>query len=96
LVHPASSSCGATFAATNKATSVAHITSATVEHVADPPVALVSLNGAIHGCAEIVGGRVVANLSADGRATVSARTVAEVACRSGFAVGFPIAERVGR
>ena len=61
--------------------------------VVDPPMALVSLGGAVQGCAEIVDGRVVANLSADGSSTVSARTVAEVACRCGFAIGFPIAER---
>jgi hypothetical protein len=62
-----------------------------VMRVVDPDVALVWLDGAVQGCAEIVNGMLVANLSADGCASVSARTIAEVAYRGGFAIGFSIA-----
>jgi len=61
-----------------------------VMHVVDPVVAVVWFHGALQGCAQILRGALVANLSADGSASVSARTVAQVAARSGFGVGFPI------
>jgi hypothetical protein len=51
---------------------------------------VVWLDGALQGCAQILRGSLVANVSADGSASVSARTVAQVAARSGFGVGFPI------
>lgn len=66
-----------------------------VTHVVDPDVLLVSLDGAIQGCAQVLRGKVVANLSADGRALVSARIVAEVAVRAGYGIGFPIGQGRG-
>lgn len=62
-----------------------------VMRVLDPDVAMVSLDGSVQGCAQILRGALVANLSADGSSRVSARTIAEVALRSGYGLGFPIA-----
>ncbi len=47
-----------------------------VMHVRDPDVAVVSLDGAVQGCDQVLGGALVANLSADGSPRVSARIVA--------------------
>jgi hypothetical protein len=55
-----------------------------VMHVVDPDLAAVFLDGAVQGCAQIIDGRVVANLAADGSSRVSARTVAEVALKGRF------------
>lgn len=62
-----------------------------VTHVFDPSVAMVSLGSAIQGCAEILRGKLVGKPSADGSASVSARTIAEVAALSGFGFGVPLA-----
>ena len=68
-----------------------HGSSYEVMHVVDPDVLVVSIAGAVQGCAEILNGALVANLAGDGSARVSARTVADVARRAGFGIGFPIA-----
>jgi hypothetical protein len=57
-----------------------------VMHVVDPDVAVVFLRGAVQGCAQITDGKIVANLSADGSATISACAVAEVALLGRFGV----------
>jgi hypothetical protein len=62
-----------------------------VVHVVDPDVLVVSIAGAVQGCAEILNGALVANVAADGSAIISARTVADVARCAGYGVGFPIA-----
>jgi len=62
-----------------------------VMRVVDPDVLLVSMGGAVQGCAQILNNTLVANLAADGSAVVSARTVAQVARAAGFGIGFPIA-----
>jgi hypothetical protein len=62
-----------------------------VQHLAEPHVAIVFLDGAVQGCADIVRGMLVASLCADGSSRVPQRTVAQVALRSGYGVGCPVA-----
>jgi hypothetical protein len=60
-----------------------------VMRVIEPDLVVVSLAGAVQGLAETLNGALVASLAADGSAVVSAGTVADVAQRAGYGIGFP-------